>query len=83
MKILGAILHQPVTVPGVIPPSTFINSKKLPGIQLKWDDDRGLAWKIKTKAGEREGFFPMATVSCVEVESGSIWEVEKDKKKAA
>lgn len=82
MKIIGAILHQPVGIPGVMAPNVNINATKLPGVQLKWDASMGLIWKIKAKAGDREGFFPCSTVSAIEVEKGSLWPAE-EKKKAA
>lgn len=83
MKIKGAILHQNVGIPGVMAPNMHINPTKLPGIQFKWDDNRGLVWKIQTKAGTREGFFPKATVSAVETEAGELWAEETVKKPKA
>ncbi len=79
MKIISAILHQPVGIPGVMAPNVNINATKLPGVQLKWDKDMGLLWKINAKGGPREGFFPCATVSAIEVQNGDLWPEEKKK----
>lgn len=85
MKIKTAVLHQNVTIPGVMAPNMYINPDKLPGIKFKWDNELGLVWKVNDKGGKsREGFFPKATVSAVEVEVGDLWEAEpKAKSKAA
>lgn len=79
MKIINAILHQPVGVPGVMPPNVNINPTKLPGVQLKWDENIGLIWKVKN----REGFFPSTTVAVVETAAGTFWKSDEGKPKAA
>ena len=82
MKIKLAVLHQNVSIPGVMAPNMYVNTDKLPGIQLKWDDSKGLLWKYKDKAGKpREGFFPKATVSAVETDCGVLWPIEDGKAK--
>ncbi len=65
MKIVGAILHQPVAVPGLMAPNVYINTTKVPGIKLIWEDGRGLHISVKG----RTGFFPQSTVAWVEFES--------------
>ncbi len=65
MKIIGAILHQPVAVPGVMAPNVYINPVKVPGVKLQWEDGRGLHVEVKG----RSGFFPQSTVAWVETEA--------------
>lgn len=80
MKIKNAVLHQNVSIPGVMAPNMYINPDKIPNIKFQWQDAVGLVWKFKDKGGkEREGFFPQATVSAVEVEPGTLWEDKKAK----
>lgn len=73
MKIKNAVLHQNVALPGVMAPNMYINPTKIPGIKLEWKDELGLMWTMRDKSGQmREGFFPAATVSAVEIEPGTL-----------
>lgn len=74
MKVISAILHQPVGVPGLTAPNVYINTTKMPGVKLRWEEGRGLEVVFKG----RSGFFPQSTVAWVETESE-----EKTTKKAA
>lgn len=74
MKVISAILHAPVGIPGVMAPNQFVNPTKVPGIKLEWIDGVGLHFKSKG----RVGFFPQATVAWVELEPE-----DKASKKAA
>jgi hypothetical protein len=64
-KVKSAVLHQPVTVPGLVAGERTLNPLKLsPGVTMSWTL-HGLLLSSKTK----EALVPAANVAVMEFES--------------